>query len=604
MKKVIVILLVLFIFGCSRQAELPHDKGGRPLLLGGLRFITAVSVSPDGKSIATGSVDRRVRIWDAKSGGVVRVLKGHTDDLTGIAWFPGGKKIISGSMDSTLRIWDTGSGRCIGVLTGHRDEVLAVGVSPDGNFIASGSLDGSIRIWDGHTGKCLRELPGSGGPIEAISFAGDGKYVYSADLDGNIYSWKTGDKDLVLRVRGSTAHYNSVSIDAGNSRAVFGAKNGEIIMIDLNTGRVIHKEKIVPSPVTALAFMPGGEAAAGFKNGMIVLINPDGTIRNKIQAHSRAVTALSSFSDGRLVSGSTDRKARLWNSQGKLVKELRSDRSDIYCLLFHNGKLLGGRGDGVILDCSEPENKKSFRITGKEPVNEMCAAGNNIVAALSSGSVILFSGENSKPENIIKFNLDADCVAYSPDVNVLVAGSEGGEVFLYKPAGKEKIEFDAHPNTVTRVRFSPDGRLLCTSSCDNTVRVWDLKDLKLIRILKGHDDEVWDIRFIGNEKVVSASSDRTVRVWDLRTGLTLNILKGHEDSVSCIALSPDKKYMATASWDGMVGIWDTGKWLLVKRLKAGEELLYVIFMPDGRLAACGVNDSVFIWNEREWSKKD
>jgi len=162
-----LILLIFLISCCARPVESLQDKGGRPLVLGGLRFITAVAVSPDGKLLATGSVDRRIRIWDVKSGEMLNIMKGHTDDLTCIDWYPDGRHLVSGSMDSTLRIWDLKKGRSVNILQGHRDEILCVTV---GRIIASGSLDGTVRIWDALAGKSISKLPGEGPAVIGIDF--------------------------------------------------------------------------------------------------------------------------------------------------------------------------------------------------------------------------------------------------------------------------------------------------------------------------------------------------------------------------------------------------------------------------------------------------
>ena len=71
-----------------------------------------------------------------------------------------GNRIASGSSDKSVRVWDAKTGEQVKDLHGHTQEVLSVGFSPDGNRIVSGSWDKSVRVWDAKTGEQLKELQG------------------------------------------------------------------------------------------------------------------------------------------------------------------------------------------------------------------------------------------------------------------------------------------------------------------------------------------------------------------------------------------------------------------------------------------------------------
>jgi len=103
--------------------------------------VETLAFSPDGTVIASGSSDRTVRIWDAKTGAAVgQPLQGHTDSVTSVTFSPDGTLIASGSDDGTVCIWDAKTGAAVGQpLQGHANWVKSVAFSPDGTFIASGS---------------------------------------------------------------------------------------------------------------------------------------------------------------------------------------------------------------------------------------------------------------------------------------------------------------------------------------------------------------------------------------------------------------------------------------------------------------------------------
>jgi WD40 repeat protein len=129
----------------------------RPLLelRGHASFVTSVGFSPDGIRIVSGSYDKMIRIWDARTGEeVMKPLEGHTDCVTSVGFSPDGTHIVLGSSDETIRIWDARTGEEVTKpLEGHTDSVASVGFSPDGIRIVSGSWDKTIRIWDAGTGE-------------------------------------------------------------------------------------------------------------------------------------------------------------------------------------------------------------------------------------------------------------------------------------------------------------------------------------------------------------------------------------------------------------------------------------------------------------------
>ena len=92
-------------------------------------------------------------------------LTGHTSTVCSVAFSPDGKTLASGSGDDTIRLWDVATGRQIGnPLTGHTSSVYSVAFSPDGKTLASGSDDGTIRLWDvAYTDDTAAYLCGSAG---------------------------------------------------------------------------------------------------------------------------------------------------------------------------------------------------------------------------------------------------------------------------------------------------------------------------------------------------------------------------------------------------------------------------------------------------------
>jgi WD40 repeat protein len=121
--------------------------------------LTAVSWSPYGQRIVSGSDDHTLIVWDASTGQPERTLQGHTDEVRAVSWCPDGQRIVSGSDDHTLIVWDASTGQPERTLPGHTYRVTAVSWSPDGQRIVSGSNDRTLIVWEVSSGEILARFP-------------------------------------------------------------------------------------------------------------------------------------------------------------------------------------------------------------------------------------------------------------------------------------------------------------------------------------------------------------------------------------------------------------------------------------------------------------
>ncbi|OQR93372.1 transcriptional repressor TUP1-like protein [Achlya hypogyna] len=157
--------------------------------------VTNVALSPDGRLLAAASLDKVVRIWNTETSQLMDRLEGHCDSVYSLAFSPDGKNVISGSLDKNIMLWDvSASGRTTTrprmLFQGHKDFVLSVAYTPDGRWIMSGSKDRSVIFWDPRTARSVLTLSGYRNSV--ISVASSPASPFFATGSGDCFAciWK------------------------------------------------------------------------------------------------------------------------------------------------------------------------------------------------------------------------------------------------------------------------------------------------------------------------------------------------------------------------------------------------------------------------------
>ena len=233
-----------------------------------------LAFSHDGNTLVAGydhergSKPQTLRLWDLKSR-TARTVAGHHATVMALAVSPDGKTFATASHDRSVRLWDMASGECRKKLTGHTGPVRALAYSPDGLQIASGGSDLSIKIWNVKAGSLQNSWRGHDDMIRSLTFSRDGERLISAANDRTIKIWNAKDQTLV-RTIADEAHVQSVACSPDGRLLASGNETNTVEIWELASGTLVKTLPGHLGRVRSVAFSPDGKTLASGGEGKTV----------------------------------------------------------------------------------------------------------------------------------------------------------------------------------------------------------------------------------------------------------------------------------------------------------------------------------------------
>ena len=520
----------------------------------------AAGIRNGGAAILSGSGDSTVRLWDGRSGELVKTLALHSASVRSVAWKESDySRFVSGSEDWTARVWCAATLQCLSTLQGHSSCVRCVAWSPalsssselDDDVLVTGSYDGTLRTWAG-AGKCTSVLTGHSGYVLAAAYSPvDGCRLVSGSVDcsirvfecskpGAMEAANADDQDEVdedqAASSASTALAIAVSPDCRFAACsscrepavrVWSAVSGECTGTLLGAG--------APGSVVSLAWTSPSPSAGGGGGEY-------------------------------LVAGTSDRLLLLWDAHAPVASQLlrvQCHDGPVVCvatLWVNKGVRLGTEGEGM----TEASTEQLLIVTGSEDRSVKVWAW----AEGGAGSACL--------ANLLVHSAAVKSVCFAGPDHVLSGAWDNTLRLSCWRTGGCVLTFEGHTACVNAIAFCPTRRFpkeeeeedgaaapsrIASGGMDGSLRVWREADGACLGVLRGHTNYLLGVAWGDSDGRILCSSagDKSIRLWDAVLFLPLHTLSGHSANVlafrvDALAHSPSSMRVVSAAEDNSVRV--------------------------------------------------
>jgi serine/threonine protein kinase len=283
-------------------------------LKGHTSFVNCLALSPDGKTLVSGSADSSIRLWNFETGKPLQTLMGHTGYINAIAITPDGKTLVSGSSETTIKLWDLASRKELKTLQGHQGYINALDISPDGKILASGSADKTVRLWDLTTGTAIRTLMGHKDFVNGVVFSPNGRSLFSGGVDNIIQQWEVDTGKNVRTFKGHTSFVNALAVSPDGSTLISSSADKTIKIWDLDNAaapRTLTKQNGV---INAIVLKPDGKTliSGGGDQTLKIWDLETGQVKQTLTGYEEEINYFVVSLEGAIATGSGSKTIRIW----------------------------------------------------------------------------------------------------------------------------------------------------------------------------------------------------------------------------------------------------------------------------------------------------
>ena len=328
--------------------------------------------------------------------------------------------------------------------------------------------------------------------------------------------------------------------------------------------------------------------------------------RNRFEADLGNEIAVSVSQNGQLIaSAGEDKKIKLWELTGQLIKEIEAhDEPILYVSFSPNGQLIASASEDKTVKLWKPDGTLIRTISGHEGVVQWVSFspdGRQIASASRDQTVKLWKPDGTLITTLKGHTSPVSGVIFSPDSELIVSADENGTLIFWNRRGQLLKTVKAHEQKIWSIAFSPDSQTVASASTDQTVKLWDRQG-QFLNSLEEHKYPIFSVSYSPDGQcIATADINGTIIFWS-REGILKTTIRGHRDAVNQVSFTPDSQMLVSASRDSTVRIWNLNG--IPQVFKPDNKVYSPIFSPDGEIvASVSTKNQVILWKAHRGIKQ-
>ncbi|CAI1588391.1 hypothetical protein SEUBUCD650_0L02800 [Saccharomyces eubayanus] len=591
--------------------------------------ITALQLTPDGQYLTYVSQAQLLKIFQLKTGKVVRSMKISspsyildTDSTSTL--------LAVGGTDGSIIVVDIENGYITHSLKGHGGTISSLKFYGQLDskvwLLASGDTNGMVKVWDLVKRKCLHTLQEHTSAVRGLDITevenSDGPShlkLISGGRDDIINFWDFDMKKKCKLIKTLPVNQQVEScgfLSTRNGKHIIYTAGGDAIfqLIDLESGAMLKRTNKPIEELFIIGVLPIMSDSKMFlvmSDQTLQLINVEEALESKeeiIQAESSIAGNHGIIADMRFVGPELNKLALATNSPSLRIIPIpdltSTDTSlplDVEIYEGHEDLLnsLDATEDGLWIATASKDNSaivwKYNKDTSKFDIYAKYIGHSSAVTAVGLPNVM----PKGYPEFLLTASNDLTIKKWKIPKPTPITDVQIVKVSEYTR--------HAHEKDINALSVSPNDSIFATASYDKTCKIWNLENGELEATLANHKRGLWDVSFCQYDKLLATcSGDKTVKIWSLDTFSVMKTLEGHTNAVQRCSFINKQKQLVSCGADGLIKIWDCYSGECLKTLDGHNNRLWALnTMDDGDMIVSADADGIFqFWKDCSEQEKE